>query len=590
MTRAKTAPPAAMPHRLHGQIETFARELHSLRQRLVELDQLAEDHLPRLTAPPMRLNHRDAPLPPPAVTLPGPIPAPDAPWWQRPFGAAPGLRPAPGFRCAGLVQEGLPVIAVSCCGLAAQDIAARIDEIVQEQMRSRGFVALFLTDAADQLHQFRHQGLDVELLPTPAELAQVPGSFATEDFLGRRLRQIRDTWGICAFRDLGARALPWPAPEALAPAAPLPRIVFYKDYRRYNPYQHLLYMALPGFLAEPGEIAQAELALASGPTAFHLNWEEAIYRDAPDAAAAQEIITGFLAALERFCAQGGKLIWTLHNETPHEDRFPAQYRAFARRIAELCDLCIVHSAQAGAMACDGYGLAPERLCAVPHGGYHALYPATASRGAARKAVGLPAQGMVFGFVGVVRPYKNVPLLIEAFNRLPPGTARLLIAGRHSAPDVLDLEALAGREDIVIRDEVIPEARLSDTIRACDAIVLPFDQILTSGSMMLALSHGVPVIVPAHPSLCETLFDRVNGLTFPPGDAEGLAQRMADFIALSDGARIKLGERARISAKLADWDWIGRRLSQRIEAMFAAPPGATPPDQRAEASSKAAMPA
>jgi glycosyltransferase involved in cell wall biosynthesis len=202
---------------------------------------------------------------------------------------------------------------------------------------------------------------------------------------------------------------------------------------------------------------------------------------------------------------------------------------------------------------------------VPHGGYHTLYSATVPRAAARKAVNLPGEGFIFGFVGAVRPYKNVPLLVDAFLKLPHGTARLLIAGLQT-PELVLTDANAA-DAIVMRNAVIPEAQLSDTIRACDAIVLPFDQILTSGSMMLALSHGVPVIVPAHPSLCETIFDRVNGLTFKPGDADSLAQTMTDLLNLSEADRAGIGAKALVAAQLADWDWIGRRLSSRIAALF-----------------------
>jgi glycosyltransferase involved in cell wall biosynthesis len=564
MSNLKLANPPIAAHRLLGQIESFARELHGLRQRLITLDQMAEDHLPRLTAPPMVLRRGGAAPPLPATRAPGPIPARSSTWWPSPFGEAAPLRPAPGFRCAGLAQATVPAIAISCCGLSAEETIACIDGIVAEQTRTRAFVALYLTDNAQHLHLFRHQGLDLELIPSVAELVQVPGCRTVEAFLAERMCQIRETWGIEGFRDCGTRPMPWPTAVHAVAGKPMPKIFFYRDYRRRNPYQNLLYLSMPGLLAQSGEIDQAILALQRGPTAFHLNWEEAIYREAETPEAAMRIVTGFMASLDLFAALGGKLIWTLHNETPHDDRFPEVYKALARTIASRCDLCIVHSARAGELATDGYGLAPDRLCLVPHGGYHTLYSVTTSRAAARKAINLAGEGVIFGFVGAVRPYKNVPLLVDAFLKLPSGTERLLIAGLQT-PDLMVDESSA--DAIIQRNATIPEAQLPETIRACDAIVLPFDQILTSGSMVLALSLGVPVIVPAHPSLCETIFDEVNGLTFKPGDAESLAQTMTAFLNLSAAERAQMGAKALVTAQLADWDWIGRRLSARILALF-----------------------
>lgn len=557
MTLKPLLPPVT-PSRLHGQLETFARELHSLRQRLVELDAKADDHLPRLFAPPLVLRPAGTPSPAPAAggALPDPV------WWPKAFGASPPFRPNPGFRSASLVDPNLPAIAVSCCGLSVAETLACIDATVADQSRHRGYVAMYLTDAAEQLHLFRHQGLDVELLPEPGELVQQPGSLSAEDFLARRLRDIRQTWGLTGFRDGGKRPLPWPPAPATsaAPYRARPRLFFWKDYRRHNPYQHLLYLAMPGISAHAGDLATAIAALDQGPVFFHLNWEEALYRAAEDAASAEAMVLETLAALDLFTARGGRLIWTLHNAVPHENRFPEVQDRLARGLATRAALCIVHSAEAGRIA-QGHGLPEERLVEVPHGGYHSLYAATTPRAQARKALKLPGDGLLFGFVGAVRPYKNVGLLLEAFDLLAPGTARLLIAGEQRP--VLDI---AARPDVILRNEVIPEAELSDTLRACDAIVLPFEQVLTSGSMMLALSHGVPVIVPEHPSLCETVFAGVNGLTFAPGAAESLAATLAAFAALPEADRAAMGRQALTSARMADWGWIGRKLQARIEAL------------------------
>lgn len=558
--------PPASP--LHGQVEALARELHDVRARLLELDAAAGQGAPPLRAPPLRFAR------PVYAALPDAgearLPQDGVPWWPEPHGQAPAMSPGPGTRCAGLAQRGVPVLAVSCCGLTEPETAAAIERSVAEQMQARSYVPLFLTDDSGCLHLFRYQGLDVELVPSARELADCPGASPPGAFLTRRIAGIARTWGVAGYRDLGTRPLPWPHAEVTDPPTS-PVVVFDRDYRRHNPYQHLLHVAMPGLTFRPGPIDRAlDMVAAGRPTAFHLNWEEALYRGAADEVEAGTMVAGFLNRLDAFAGLGGRLLWTLHNEAPHEDRFPDLYRRLAEDVGRRSDLVIVHSLRAADLATDLYGVPRDRLCVVPHGSYHDLYPADLTADAARKALGLPPDGVLFGFVGAVRPYKNVPLLIEAFRRLsvsaPDAAVRLMIAGRQTTPlDIAPDDPLADR--LILRDGTIPEDKLAAHVRACDAIVLPFERILTSGSMVLAMSLGVPVIVPDLPSLGEMLEDGVNGLVFAPGDADALAVRLTEFVALRPDARAALAQNAATTARLHDWGWIGRRIARRIRALF-----------------------
>ena len=133
---------------------------------------------------------------------------------------------------------------------------------------------------------------------------------------------------------------------------------------------------------------------------------------------------------------------------------------------------------------------------------------TRSRRGPRSAWACRSGGPVFAFVGAIRGYKGVGELLEAFagsTDLGPD-ARLLICGK-------PLPARLGREleqravadpRIVLRLERMPEEELSQVLRAADVVVLPFRDILTSGSAILALSLGRPVIAPALGCLPETL--------------------------------------------------------------------------------------
>jgi glycosyltransferase involved in cell wall biosynthesis len=75
------------------------------------------------------------------------------------------------------------------------------------------------------------------------------------------------------------------------------------------------------------------------------------------------------------------------------------------------------------------------------------------------------------------------------------------------------------ERVVVRFEYIPDEEVTHLLSASDVVVLPYRQITTSGSVMLALSHGRPLIVPRLPGLADLPDEAVcrydgfdNGLT------------------------------------------------------------------------------
>ena len=102
-------------------------------------------------------------------------------------------------------------------------------------------------------------------------------------------------------------------------------------------------------------------------------------------------------------------------------------------------------------------------------------------------------------------------------------ARLLICGKPLPARIgRELEERAAADPrIVLRLERIPEEELSRVLRAADVVVLPFRDILTSGSAILALSHGRPVVAPALGCLPETLPADATFL-YDPDDPDALA--------------------------------------------------------------------
>lgn len=252
---------------------------------------------------------------------------------------------------------------------------------------------------------------------------------------------------------------------------------------------------------------------------------------------------------------GVRIVWTVHNLKGHEAGVNERDRDAHRRMIERADAIIFHCRFAHDALIELYQPSPEakdRMHVIPHGNYTRHYDVDADAAAARLSLGLPDAGRVFAFVGSIRGYKNVGTLLDAFSRvaeLGPDD-RLLICGK-PLPKRLgrELEARAAADPrIILRLDRIPEDELSRILRAADVAVLPFRDILTSGSAILAMSHGRAVIAPAMGCLPETLPADAS-ILYDPDAQDGLRE------ALRSAARADLammGARARIYADTIDW--------------------------------------
>ena len=199
---------------------------------------------------------------------------------------------------------------------------------------------------------------------------------------------------------------------------------------------------------------------------------------------------------------GTRLVWTAHNVLPHEPVF-ADDEAARRSLVRSCDLVLAHSPSA-LTALAALGAVARRTAVIPHGpvSYGAAAVVTSPPPASRNA-GRPRR---FLFFGRVHEYKGVEELLAAFRDLPSDVAaELMVAGQCRDQTLQSrLQALAqgGAPRITLRLEHIPDEEVGRLLDGADVVVLPFRQVTTSGSAMLALSHGRPLLVPDLAALAE----------------------------------------------------------------------------------------
>jgi glycosyltransferase involved in cell wall biosynthesis len=336
-----------------------------------------------------------------------------------------------------------------------------------------------------------------------------------------------------------------------------------------NPYQELLYAGIRrrgirvnyigrstpfhglSILLLPLEMA-AKRSL--GAKVVHLHWVFSF--NFPGAGRFRWILLAsqawFILWLRSCKLLGLRLIWTAHNVLPHEPVF-ADDIAMRKTLVSACDLVIVHS-EAALSELAKIGAIPKRSVVIPHGPF-----APNRKAAVLRQPGSDGSPYRFLFIGRLKAYKGVDELLEAFEAIRNDVKlHLTIAGQCEEPALLArLESLTGRDDLVViaGPEELSAASMSDLLSASDVVVLPFKKITTSGSAILALSHGRPIIIPD----AQTMSDiPENAAHRYDGTVAGLGSAMTAMAGAGPDQLARMGEAAMAHANSTSWDEIAER--------------------------------
>lgn len=190
-----------------------------------------------------------------------------------------------------------------------------------------------------------------------------------------------------------------------------------------------------------------------------------------------------------------KIFWAFHNRVPHDFTDQRQVENVSW-LANFCDRIILLS-EASRKYLPGYRRNGKKARYVPLVNYCGAFPNTNKD--IRKIYGISEESVVFSFLGKIRPYKNIDLIIKAFQELDLSNAFLLIAGgiQDSRYNSTLLRQAEINQRIVIVPGYISNGEMVAYIQASDALVLPYNKTssMNSGAMVMAFSYGRTVIVP-----------------------------------------------------------------------------------------------
>jgi beta-1,4-mannosyltransferase len=281
---------------------------------------------------------------------------------------------------------------------------------------------------------------------------------------------------------------------------------------------------------------------------IHVHWPSFFY-DMPQRRKCLRGFAAFLFLLAVARWRGARLIWTIHNIFPHERCVIPPLDVWVRRLlVRFGTLFLIHCSCAEAEVLREFPALAGRIVHIPHGNWIGYYPDTISRSAARSQLELTEGEFVFLFLGRCRPYKDLENLINTFEQLP-GKPVLLIAGMfHDPAYEAAIRAAIKRSAsrVVLHSAFVPDEDIQIYLRACDAVVTPYKEVLTSGSAILALGFGRPVIAPAIGCLTQSV-GKDCGFLYDPSQPRGLWRAML-------ASMEEIADETHIVAEASKLDW------------------------------------
>ena len=341
---------------------------------------------------------------------------------------------------------------------------------------------------------------------------------------------------------------------------------------RANPYGGLLARAMRGVGVEleaghPETLTKEWLYENRGQIdVLHLNWPHYMY-DAPELSDRLAHCSQIIDNLSLARALGYKVVWTVHNLYPHESGNLDLDHLARLAITRLASALIVHCEHARQLVRQHFHRS-DGVFVIPHGNFIGVYPDQVSRAEARRQLrvessagadgpGLNEENFVYFFFGNVRRYKGLERLLEVFQSLPGDHLRLLLGAKvynEYGEKIAAAAAQSDRRVIVRSSRHFANEELQLLFKAADVGIFPFVNVLTSGSVITALSFGRPVIVPAYGCLPE-LVPPQAGIVYDPEDAEGLRQAM---LSIQSRDIAPMCEAAMAHALELDWGRIARQ--------------------------------
>ena len=303
-----------------------------------------------------------------------------------------------------------------------------------------------------------------------------------------------------------------------------------KAFNFKRQYPEFLFPGKTQFVTADDEAVPVEsdsLLDTANPFSYHKTYK-AIRDWAPDLLIVRYWMSYFapsLGYITRKMRKHCKVISILDNVVPHEPHFfdaplTKYFLTGSTGCVTLCE----------AVSKDLLHLKQDARFTVLQHPLYSHFGHRLSRDEAEDKLGLKKGKKNILFFGLIRTYKGLDILLEAFGKLSE-EYQLIIAGEpYGSFDRYQeiIDRLPNKESIHVSLKYIKDSEVKDFFSAADLAVLPYRSATQSGISSVSYHFEVPMIVTDVGGLKETIGDRGTGIVASEGTPEIIASEILRY--------------------------------------------------------------
>lgn len=229
---------------------------------------------------------------------------------------------------------------------------------------------------------------------------------------------------------------------------------------------------------------------------------------------------------------GARVVIEMHElQDPGEASFGIA-RCYGRwglsALLRLCHGCVVHSKADWRSLEENHHPGSLHITMAPHGPYDQFSTEEAGEGADVAAVAAVRQAprpsvVNLLFFGLIRPYKGLTDLLAVFNSLTDEEASgfwLTVVGETWDGCIEPARLIAAsphRDRITFVNEYVHDEVVAAAFGHADVVVMPYRRASSSGTLHVAMSWGLPVVITSVGGLPESAGGYNGAIFVPPGD-------------------------------------------------------------------------
>lgn len=192
-----------------------------------------------------------------------------------------------------------------------------------------------------------------------------------------------------------------------------------------------------------------------------------------------------------------KFVWVMHNRYAHDYPHPMIDAIGRALVGWMADAIVAQQKETERELKEKF---PHKIIKyISHVNFVDAYgPRRDTSSVLQEEFNLSKEDIVLLSFGAIRPYKKIEHIIDAIAAVSPEARKriaFVVAGKGSGEYIVSLKKRAeGKVRIYIREGFVPDEKVPEILASATYSVFYFDDSeRTSGSLLVSLSYGLPVI-------------------------------------------------------------------------------------------------